>query len=342
MPDHTLHAIDGTASNVLGSGCSRGNTGSFTYDEANTQIDTLVFTDNDAHLTLIDTSLELLKSKNGILQNSNARVGGSWTVTGSDGSSFKVWRMLEPSHLVDGYLLFSQDLADGVTYSLSNFSLGDPMPYADIAQQTTPCFTAGTWIETPSGARRVETLRIGDTVITRHHGPQSIRWIGKRSLKLAPNFPENKFRPIHISEGALGQGLPRTPLRLSRQHRLLVSSPISQRMFGTQDCLIAAIKLTDLPGIAIDTECGDVTYIHLLFDQHEVITANGAPCESLHTGPEAIKSIPAAARSELFAIFPELVAKSCSRPLAALCPENRQQRQLVARHKKNKKHLLCL
>jgi hypothetical protein len=28
--------------------------------------------------------------------------------------------------------------------------------------------------------------------------------------------------------------------------------------------------------------------------------------------------------------------------LAALCPENRQQRQLIARHKKNKKPLLCL
>ena len=140
----------------------------------------------------------------------------------------------------------------------------------------------------------------------------------------------------------MGQSLPRAPLRLSRQHRLLVSTPISQRMFGTQDCLIAAIKLTDLPGIAIDTDCGDVTYIHLLFDKHEVITANGAPFERLHTGPEAIKSIPAAARSELFAIFPELMAKCCPRPLAALCPENHQQRQLVAQHKKNKKHLLCL
>jgi len=58
--------------------------------------------------------------------------------------------MLEPSHLVEGYLLFSQDRADGVTYSFSNFAVGDPMPYADIAQQTTPCFTAGTWIENPS------------------------------------------------------------------------------------------------------------------------------------------------------------------------------------------------
>ena len=83
--------------------------------------------------------------------------------------------MLEPSLLVEGYLPFSQDLADGVTYSLSNFSVGDPMPYADIAQLNTPCFTAGTWIETPFGATCIKTLRIGDLVSTRHHGPQSIR-----------------------------------------------------------------------------------------------------------------------------------------------------------------------
>ena len=340
MPDHTLHAIDGTAPNVLGGGFTWGNTGSFTYDEANTQIETLVFTDSDAQLTITDTSLELLKSLNGIIHNSNARVGGSWTVTGSDGTSFKVWRMLAPSQ-VEGYLLFTQDLTDGVTYSLSNFSLGDPMPYAQIAQQTTPCFCAGTWIDTPAGARRVETLCVGDLVRTRHHGPQTIRWIGRRSVKLAPYFPKDKLRPIEISIGALGQGLPREPLRLSRQHRVLVSSPINQRMFGTQDSLIAAVKLTDLPGIHIDTDCTEVTYIHLLFDQHEVIFANGAPCESLHTGPEAIKSISPAARAELFAIFPELMTAPNQRRLAALCPENRQQRQLIARHKKNNKPLLC-
>ena len=63
-------------------------------------------------------------------------------------------------------------------------------------------------------------------------------------------------------------------------------------MFGTRDSLIAAVKLTDLPGISIDTHCSAVTYIHLLFNQHEVIFANGAPCESLHTGAEAMKSIP--------------------------------------------------
>ncbi|MDT2071564.1 MAG: Hint domain-containing protein, partial [Planktomarina sp.] len=35
-------------------------------------------------------------------------------------------------------------------------------------------------MESPFGVRRVETLRVGYLVSTRHHGPQSVRWIGKR------------------------------------------------------------------------------------------------------------------------------------------------------------------
>jgi len=300
-----------------------------------------VFTDNDAQLTITDTSLELLKSPNDIIHNSNARVGGSWTVTGSDGTSFKVWRMLAPSQ-VEGYLLFTQDLSDGVTYSLSNFSLGDPMPYAQIAQQNTLCFCAGTWIDTPSGAKRVETLHVGDQVNTRHHGAQTIRWIGKRSLKLAPIFPKtdlglSKFPSVPWVRVCLV-----SPYACPASIGFWYHRPSISVWFGTQDSLIAAVKLIDLPGIHIDTDCTEVTYIHLLFDQHEVIFANGAPCESLHTGPEALKSISSAARAELFAIFPELMTAPSQHRLAALCPENRQQRQLIARHKKNKKPLLCL
>jgi len=90
MPNYTLHAIDGTASNVLGNGFTWGHTGAFTCDEANTQIETLIFTDSDAVLTVTNNSLEQLHSLNGIIQNSNARVGCSWTVSRSDGSSFMV------------------------------------------------------------------------------------------------------------------------------------------------------------------------------------------------------------------------------------------------------------
>ena len=51
-----------------------------------------------------------------------------------------------------------------------------------------------------------------------------------------------------------------------------------------------------------------MVYLHVMFDQHEVIYANGVPTESFHPGAESMDSIDAPAREELFQIFPELRA----------------------------------
>ncbi|MBY8974333.1 Hint domain-containing protein [Rhodobacteraceae bacterium NNCM2] len=61
-----------------------------------------------------------------------------------------------------------------------------------------------------------------------------------------------------------------------------------------------------------------MTYIHLLFDRHEIIWAEGLPCESLHPGEEALSGMDRAARDEVLAIFPELAAANDAgaRPLA--------------------------
>ncbi|MCF6444127.1 Hint domain-containing protein [Nereida sp. MMG025] len=42
-----------------------------------------------------------------------------------------------------------------------------------------PCFTSGTFIQTPRGQRLIDHLRVGDLVSTCDNGPQPIRWIGK-------------------------------------------------------------------------------------------------------------------------------------------------------------------
>jgi hypothetical protein len=135
----------------------------------------------------------------------------------------------------------------------------------------------------------------------------------------------------------LGNGLPKRDLLVSRQHRMLVRSKVVERMFGTQDVLVSAIKLTALPGIYVDEQVEEVEYFHILFDQHEIIWAEGALSESLFTGPEALKSIPAAARSELEVLFPELCAADYCAISAALIPSGKAQKQLIARHLKNAK-----
>ena len=51
---------------------------------------------------------------------------------------------------------------------------------------------------------------------------------------------------------------------------------------------------------------GTVTYVHILFDQHEIIYAEGAPSESFHPGKQALSALEAPVREELFRIMPNL------------------------------------
>ena len=92
-------------------------------------------------------------------------------------------------------------------------------------------------------------------------------------------------------------------LLVSRQHRMLVSSYISQRIFGVRVMLITSIKLVILPGIFIEQDLTEVDYIHLLFDRHKIIYAERAPNESLYTGPEALKSVSPSAHRGILTIF---------------------------------------
>lgn len=189
------------------------------------------------------------------------------------------------------------------------------------------CFAAGTMIETPDGPCPVETLTAGDLVETVDHGPQPLRWIGRMSFSAAQAARDASLRPVRIEPGALGPGCPRTPLRVSRQHRLLVTGEVALCAFGTSEALIPAIQLTDLPGIALERSAGRITYYHLLLDQHEILLADGAPCESFLLGRQALRTLSPEALAEVAEIFPDIRAPGfVPRPARTLGRDGRRIR----------------
>ncbi|MCK8484756.1 Hint domain-containing protein [Aliiroseovarius sp. S2029] len=216
---------------------------------------------------------------------------------------------------------------------------GPSIPVSSIV----PCFVMGTLIDTTDGPRKIETLGVGDAVLTLDNGPQTIRWIGRRELCLRELSEKPKLAPIRITAGALGANLPLRDLCVSPQHRVLVRSPIAKRMFGAEEALIPARKLIDSPGIFVDTVEAPVTYLHMLFDSHEIVLSEGAPTESLFTGKEALKAVGDAAYDEIMALFPELSAADYLPRMARFCPpKGRHMKTLVRRHVSNRKPLLAM
>lgn len=201
------------------------------------------------------------------------------------------------------------------------------------------CFASGTLIKTNQGLRAIETLRTGDLLETLDSGHQPIRWIGRRKLNAGELILKPHLRPIRISAGALGPSAPNRDLLVSPQHRILVRSRIALRMFETSEVFVAAKHLLGIPGIDIASDVHNVTYYHVMCDEHEIVEAEGALAETLYTGSEALKAMSPEAEQEITEIFGEM--PFLNRPLARTTPKGRLAKKLVERHVKNQKCLLA-
>lgn len=159
-------------------------------------------------------------------------------------------------------------------------------------QTMVPCFAKGSLIDTPQGARPIEELRVGDLVLTKDHGPQPLRWIGRTDLSALDLLLSPRLRPIRLRADAAGAGLPHQDLLLSPQHRILARR-------GQREMLVAAKYLLGRQGIHADLPLNGVSYLHLLFDRHEILRAHGLWCESLLLRPSSRKTLPAGMAQDL-------------------------------------------
>jgi Hint domain len=169
-----------------------------------------------------------------------------------------------------------------------------------------PCFTPGTLIDTATGPRRVEDLRVGDQVCTRDNGPQTLRWVGQARLSQADLLARPKHAPVLVRAGALGNGLPRRDLLLSPQHRVLFSGWQAELHFAEAEVLVPALALLGDKAFR-PAVTGGVHYLHLLFDRHEIIFAEGAWVESLLPEWLTTSNLSPALREELALLAPDTI-----------------------------------
>jgi hypothetical protein len=188
-------------------------------------------------------------------------------------------------------------LRPGALYTLIAVDPG-PVPFR-LADALAGAFAEGTRILLADGTQApVEALMPGAVVLTRDHGGQVLRWRGAVRLRA-----EGAFAPVVVGAGVMGN--PR-PLVVSPHHRLFLYRREARALAGAADLLVQARHLVDGAGIR-RREGGVVVYHGLVFDAHEVIYAEGVPCESLQVCPEALTRLPADLAEPLGAAFPGLV-----------------------------------
>jgi Hint domain len=183
------------------------------------------------------------------------------------------------------------------------------------------CFADGTRIETPDGPVPIETLRPGMLVTTVDHGPRPVIWTGCRTVP-----GTGPMAPILIRKGALGNA---ADIRVSPQHRVLVTGWRAELMFGAAEVLVPAMHLTNGTTI-IQSPCPTVTYTHLLFDRHQIILSDGLASESFHPGAVALDRLGQTVRDEILTIFPELLGAAVQARTARRCLSAREARVLLA------------
>lgn len=193
-----------------------------------------------------------------------------------------------------------------------------------LADMICVSFAAGTLITRPGGAPDpIEALAPGDLVLTRDHGAQPIRWIGKSRHRAA-----GSFAPVVISAGTLGN---LGDLAVSPHHRIFLYQRDSRHLGGTSEVLVQAKHLVDGERVW-RREGGFVDYYSLVFDRHEIIFAEGIPAESLMVSEDTMRLLPDDLADDLRARFPGLRQRRHFASEASRATLNAAGRTSVFRH----------
>ena len=113
----------------------------------------------------------------------------------------------------------------------------------------------------------------------------------------------DRFAPVRIRKSVLAAQ--KRDRVTSPQNRVLMQRCRAELWFRESEVLIAAKNHVDGIDLTQDEGCHQ-PYMHMLFDQHEIVFVSGATTESFDPGDIGFHAVGDKARQELSAIFPEL------------------------------------
>lgn len=167
------------------------------------------------------------------------------------------------------YTLLGVDVSNHVLPRQDTDSLG-------FAQDTRVTLADGALVQ-------VQDLRVGDLLLTRDSGAQPLRMIHHRTVPA-----QGADAPVVIPAGKMGNP---ADLVLAPHQRLFFYQQGQDRLTEAAEILVRAGRLVDMHS-ALRRQGGYVDYYALVLDRHEILYAEGLPCESLDASDTARPRLP--------------------------------------------------
>ncbi|MGR3637012.1 MAG: Hint domain-containing protein [Shimia sp.] len=204
-------------------------------------------------------------------------------------------------------------ITPGQTVTFGGINDGPVDPYDTI------CFAKGIRIATPSGDCAIESLREGDEIVT-EQGTGRILWMGSHHFSAFDLCNNRQLRPLVVAKDTLGIGRPSADLRLSPQHRVLLSDGPAEFLFGEDEVLVPIKSLINDHAIKTDHAAQKITYFHILLERHGLLKAQGILAESLFPCEEVATILTQEQKAEINALCPDFLTTSHrATPLPARC-----------------------
>lgn len=224
------------------------------------------------------------------------RLLSRYTLMGDDGNRVELLVLSLGGAQGGLYALPLSPMGMRVEYTL--LQVDDAPAEAQLTDLLCVSFARGTMITLADGSqRRIETLEAGERILTRDHGAQSLRWLGRATLRGV-----GSFAPVVISAGAMGNS---GDLIVSQHHRMFLYQRNRDTTLPTAEILVQARHLVN-DGTVFVRSGGFVDYFSLIFDHHEIIYAEGIPAESLMVCEATVPRLPPDLSAEVRARFPGL------------------------------------